>query len=126
MYGTLGIMLASTLVLIFAGSMTNTVFIGICVCIYFGMYAAYSLAFSMFDECGIPKHMSGTAIGLICTIGYMPEFFCPLLAGKVLDVYGNSGYHILFVFLAAMMVIGLVILTIYKRYIKKMHAKGAL
>ena len=126
MYGTLGITLASTLVLIFAGSMTSKVFIGICVCIYFGMYAAYSLAFSMFDECGIPKHMSGTAIGLICTIGYMPEFICPLLAGKVLDSYGNAGYHILFVFLAAMMVIGLVILTVYKRYIKKMHAKGAL
>ena len=126
MYGTMGIMLVSTLVLIFARSMTNAVFIGICACIYFGMYGAYSLVFSMFDECGIPKYMSGTAIGLICTIGYMPEFFCPLLAGKVLDVYGNSGYHILFVFLAAMMVIGLVILTVYKSYIKKMHAKGAL
>ena len=126
MYGTMGIMLASTLVLIFAKSMTNAVFIGICACIYFGMYGAYSLVFSMFDECGIPKYMSGTAIGLICTIGYMPEFICPLLAGKVLDSYGNAGYHILFVFLAVMMVIGLVILTVYKRYIKKMHAKGAL
>ena len=120
MYGTMGIMLASTLVLIFARSMTNAVFIGICACIYFGMYGAYSLVFSMFDECGIPKYMSGTAIGLICTIGYMPEFFCPLLAGKVLDVYGNSGYHILFVFLAVMMVIGLILLTFYKRLVKKM------
>ena len=120
MYGTMGIMLASTLVLIFARSMTNAVFIGICACIYFGMYGAYSLVFSMFDECGIPKYMSGTAIGLISTIGYMPEFFCPLLAGKVLDTYGNAGYHILFVFLAVMMVIGLVLLTFYKRLVKKM------
>ena len=120
MYGTMGIMLVSTLVLIFARSMTNAVFIGICACIYFGMYGAYSLVFSMFDECGIPKYMSGTAIGLICTIGYMPEFFCPLLAGKVLDTYGNAGYHILFVFLAVMMVIGLVLLTFYKRLVKKM------
>ena len=120
MYGTLGIMLVSTLVLIFARSMTNAVFIGICACIYFGMYGAYSLVFSMFDECGIPKYMSGTAIGLICTIGYMPEFFCPLLAGKVLDTYGNAGYHILFVFLAVMMVIGLILLTFYKRLVKKM------
>ena len=120
MYGTLGIMLASTLVLIFARSMTNAVFIGICACIYFGMYGAYSLVFSMFDECGIPKYMSGTAIGLICTIGYMPEFFCPLLAGKVLDTYGNAGYHILFIFLAVMMVIGLILLTFYKRLVKKM------
>ena len=120
MYGTMGIMLVSTLVLIFARSMTNVVFIGICACIYFGMYGAYSLVFSMFDECGIPKYMSGTAIGLICTIGYMPEFFCPLLAGKVLDTYGNAGYHILFIFLAVMMVIGLILLTFYKRLVKKM------
>ena len=120
MYGTMGIMLASTLVLIFARSMTNAVFIGICACIYFGMYGAYSLVFSMFDECGIPKYMSGTAIGLICTIGYMPEFFCPLLAGKVLDTYGNAGYHILFIFLAVMMVIGLILLTFYKRLVKRM------
>lgn len=123
MYGTMGIMLVSTLVLIFARSMTNAVFIGICACIYFGMYGAYSLVFSMFDECGIPKYMSGTAIGLICTIGYMPEFFCPLLAGKVLDTYGNAGYHILFIFLAVMMVIGLILLTFYKRLVKKMNAK---
>lgn len=123
MYGTMGIMLASTLVLIFARSMTNAVFIGICACIYFGMYGAYSLVFSMFDECGIPKYMSGTAIGLICTIGYMPEFFCPLLAGKVLDTYGNAGYHILFIFLAVMMVIGIILLTFYKRLVKKMNAK---
>lgn len=121
MYGTMGIMLASTLVLIFARSMSNAVFIGICACIYFGMYGAYSLVFSMFDECGIPKYMSGTAIGLICTIGYMPEFFCPLLAGKVLDTYGNAGYHILFIFLAVMMVIGLILLTFYKRLVKKMQ-----
>ena len=120
MYGTMGIMLVSTLVLIFARSMTNAVFIGICACIYFGMYGAYSLGFSMFDECGIPKYMSGTAIGLICTIGYMPEFFCPLLAGKVLDTYGNAGYHILFIFLAVMMVIGIILLTFYKRLVKKM------
>ena len=121
MYGTMGIMLASTLVLIFAKSMANAVFIGICACIYFGMYGAYSLVFSMFDECGIPKYISGTAIGLICTIGYMPEFFCPLLAGKVLDSYGNAGYHILFIFLATMMVIGLILLTFYKRLVKKMQ-----
>lgn len=123
MYGTMGIMLVSTLVLIFARSMANAVFIGICACIYFGMYGAYSLVFSMFDECGIPKYMSGTAIGLICTIGYMPEFFCPLLAGKVLDTYGNAGYHILFIFLAVMMVIGLILLTFYKRLVKKMKAQ---
>lgn len=46
--------------------------------------------------------------------------FCPLLVGKVLDTYGNAGYHILFIFLAVMMVIGLILLTFYKRLVKKM------
>lgn len=46
--------------------------------------------------------------------------FCPLLAGKVLDTYGNAGYHILFIFLAVMMVIGIILLTFYKRLVKKM------
>lgn len=46
--------------------------------------------------------------------------FCPLLAGKVLDIYGNAGYHILFIFLAVMMVIGLILLTFYKHLVKKM------
>lgn len=43
-----------------------------------------------------------------------------ILAGKVLDTYGNAGYHILFIFLAVMMVIGLILLTFYKRLVKKM------
>lgn len=46
--------------------------------------------------------------------------FFPLLVGKVLDIYGNAGYHILFIFLAVMMVIGLILLTFYKRLVKKM------
>lgn len=72
------------------------------------------------DKIGRANVMYGTAIGLICTIGYIPEFFFPLLAGKVLDTYGNAGYHILFIFLAVMMVIGLILLTFYKRLVKKM------
>lgn len=124
MYGTMGIMLLATLYLTFAGKMSSTVFIVVCIFIYFGMYAAYSLVYSMFGESGIPKRTSGTAIGLICTVGYLPEVFCPVLAGKLLDAYGNSGYRMLFIFLAVMMVLGLIMLTVYKKYIKSQKAKG--
>lgn len=113
-------MLAATLYLSFAHKISSTVFIGVCVLIYFGMYAGYSIVFSMCDESGIPKEVSGTAIGLICTIGYLPEVLCSLIAGKILDAYGNAGYKMIFIILSVMMALGIVMLVIYKKYIKKM------
>ena len=124
MYVTFGLMFSMTMVLILANKLTPTAFIIVCAVIYFGMYAAYSLVYSMLEESGVDSSVSGTAIGLICTIGYLPEVFCPFMAGKMLDKYGKSGYTMIFIFLATMMVIGAITLTIYKRYIKKLNAAG--
>lgn len=124
MYITFALMFLSTLYLTFVNSMSSKMFIVVCIIIYFGMYAAYSMTFSMLEESGVPSQVGGTAIGLICTIGYLPEVFCPLMAGKLLDKYGNAGYHKLFIFLAVMMVIGAVMLTVYRRYIKKKKESG--
>lgn len=117
MYVTFGMMLFVTLVLIFFKGMSSTTFIIVSIICYFGMYAAYSLVFSMLEESGVPAKIGGTAIGLICTIGYLPEVICPFMAGKLLDAYGNDGYHKIFLYLAVMMVIGIVMLTVYKKYI---------
>lgn len=124
LYITFVLMFLSTLYLTFAKSMSSKMFIVVCIIIYFGMYAAYSMTFSMLEESGVPSQVGGTAIGLICTIGYLPEVFCPLMAGKFLDKYGNAGYHKLFIFLAVMMVLGAGVLTIYREYIKKKKASG--
>ncbi|MBQ6582834.1 MAG: MFS transporter [Mogibacterium sp.] len=117
MYGTFGMMLIATLVLILSGGLSSTSFIIVSVVCYFGMYAAYSMVFSMLEESGVPAKIGGTAIGLICTIGYLPEIICPLLAGKFLDAYGDDGYRRVFIYLAIMMAIGIIMLTLYKRYV---------
>lgn len=119
MYITFGLMFLMTVILILAKKLQPTAFIIICAVIYFGMYAAYSMVYSMLEESGVDVAVGGTAIGLICTIGYLPEVFCPLMAGSLLDRYGNAGYTKIFIFLSIMMLIGAAMLTIYKRYIKK-------
>ncbi|MBQ6621594.1 MAG: MFS transporter [Mogibacterium sp.] len=125
MYGTFGIMLVATLVLIFSGGLSSTSFVIVSIVCYFGMYAGYSLVFSMLEEGGVPAKIGGTAIGLICTIGYLPEIVCPLLAGKFLDAYGDDGYRRVFIYLAVMLALGIVMLTVYKRYIASHKAQAA-
>jgi len=36
-------------------------------------------------EAGVPMHLSGTAVGLIATIGYSGDTFLPIVSGKLLD-----------------------------------------
>lgn len=124
MYGTFGMMLVATLILTLSKGLGSTSFIIVSIVTYFGMYAAYSMVFSMLEESGVPAKIGGTAIGLICTIGYLPEVICPLIAGKWLDKFGDDGYRRVFIYLSVMMVIGIVMLTVYKKYVKN-HAPAA-
>ncbi|MBQ6622031.1 MAG: MFS transporter [Mogibacterium sp.] len=117
MYVTFGLMLAMTLILLFANGLPSAGFIAVLIVIYFGMYAAYSMVFSMLEESGVPEKVGGTAIGLICTVGYLPEVICPLMAGNFLDKYGDAGYTRVFIYLVIMMILGIIMLTVYRRYI---------
>ena len=124
MYCTFGMMLAGTLALILSGGLSSTSFIIVSIICYFGMYAPYSMVYSMFEESGVPDKIGGTAIGLICTVGYLPEVICPFMAGKLLDKYGDAGYNRVFVYLAVMMVMGIIMLTVYKKYVRT-HVQAA-
>lgn len=92
-----------------------------CILVYLAMYSNYGVYFSMQAEGGIPIEVSGIAIGVIATVGYLPEVICPYLAGKTLDAYeGITGYYYYFAGMIAMAVIGCVTCLIwYRRYGKK-------
>lgn len=85
------------------------------------MYGGYTLVFSMMDEGGIPIGVAGTAIGLVCTIGYLPEVVVPFCTGQLLDRFGEGGYRYLFIAMTIVMVIGIVMLTIWDRHVKKVQ-----
>lgn len=92
--------------------------------IYFFFNVNYALTWAMMEEGEVPMRLSGTAAGVIATIGYLPEIFISLLAGNLLDKYpGVTGYRYFFIFLIAMMGLGVVSVLIWRNHLKK--TKGA-
>ena len=112
------IMAAGTFAIALFPAMSVPVFVILCAIIYVGMYCNYGIVFSLMDDGGIPMEVSGTAIGLISTIGYLPEVFCPFLAGVVLDTYSEAGYKHYFLAMGVIMLIGIVGIMIWNRSVK--------
>lgn len=125
MYVTFSMMALGTLLMVVMGNMSSTLFIVLCIMIYAGMYGGYIMVFSMMDEGGVPIRVAGTAIGLVCTLGYLPEVIVPFCSGKILDTFGESGYRYLFIAIVAIMIVGILMLTVWDRYVKKLRAQNA-
>jgi sugar phosphate permease len=59
------------------------------------------------DEVGIPEKTSGTAFGIACLVGYAPGMFAFIVYGAILDANpGAGGYHMVFILLAALALVG--------------------
>ena len=59
------------------------------------------------EEAGIPEETSGTAFGIACLVGYAPGMFAFIGYGAILDANpGAGGYHIVFIVLAALALVG--------------------
>jgi len=119
------LMMVATFMMALMSNITVPVFITLCVIIYFAMYFNYSLVFSMMEEGGVPARVAGTAIGLVCTLGYLPEVVCPTLAGHILDTYSELGYKYYFLGVGVVMVVGICALVIWNRYLKNLGNKVA-
>ena len=74
----------------------------------------------MMEEGAIPDKYSGTAAGVISTIGYLPDIFISLMAGKILDKYpGVLGYRYFFGYLIFILILGAVFVGVWRNYLKK-------
>ncbi|RQS09922.1 MFS transporter [Burkholderia sp. Bp9002] len=70
-------------------------------------YAVRGLYWSLLDDCKVPPHCAGLAIGLISVIGYSPDVFVPLINGYVTQAYpGAHGYQLYFGYIAAIALCG--------------------
>lgn len=82
----------------------------------------YAMAWTMMSEGAVPVEYSGTAAGLICMAGAIPETFVSILAGNIIDKHpGAEGFHYFFYFLTAVIAAGFVLILIWRKYLK--HAK---
>jgi len=118
------LMAVATFVMALMSNISIPVFVGLCIVIYFAMYFNYSLVFSMMEEGGVPARVAGTAIGLVCTLGYLPEVICPTLAGHILDTYSELGYKYYFLGVGVVLVIGIIALMGWNRFLKNQALKA--
>lgn len=88
----------------------------VCVVIYFAMYSNFGIYMSLLSEGGVPLEISGVAIGIVSTLGYLPEVISPMLAGRTLDaVEGVAGYHQYFYYMIGCALIGSIVCIIWSR-----------
>lgn len=75
----------------------------------------YGVVFSVMSEAGIPRMLTGTAIGIASIIGYVPDSLYSLIFGGFLDKFGGHGYTYIFIFLIVSCVIGASFAVIVRR-----------
>ncbi|MFK7830611.1 MAG: nitrate/nitrite transporter [Congregibacter sp.] len=71
------------------------------------VFALRGIYFALMEESGVPLLVTGTAVGLVSTIGFTADIFAYPLVGWFLDHYGAAtGYHYYFTVLACAAVFG--------------------
>ena len=122
--GQIGLAIALVIILAVPSSMGVLPILVACLMIFFCMYMCVTMHFAIMDEEYFPPECVGTAIGLICAIGYLPEATSPFVAGVILDHFpGAAGYRLFFVYLFAVTVFGLVLTVIWLRRTKARRAE---
>ncbi|CAM3966148.1 MULTISPECIES: MFS transporter [Pseudomonas] len=98
--------------------------------IYAGMAATLSFAFIVFSmrgvfwapmgEVGIAPHITGSAFGIGCLIGYAPGMFAYVGYGAILDHFpGQQGYNYVFIAMMLLALIGFAIASRLQRLVRK-------
>lgn len=79
----------------------------------------YGLIASLIPEVKIKKALTGTAVGIVSTVGYLPDAFYSVMFGSWLDRHGTAGYNYIFGFLAASGVVAALLCIAMYRHIQK-------
>lgn len=94
--------------------------------IYIAMYALQANHFALLEEGKIDKRATGMAVGVVSTLGYLPEVIGSQVALMILTRFGveNGGtlsgsYHVLFAFLICLFVVGLLLTIIWSKVVMK-------
>jgi predicted MFS family arabinose efflux permease len=82
-----------------------------------GLFALRGIYFALLEESRVPRHMTGTAVGVVSFIGYTPEILMPLLGGFLIDHWagGVTGYNVLFAVLGMMSALGITATVMLRR-----------
>ena len=95
------------------------------------LYSIKALYFATIDEVMVPKHLAGTASGVISLCTYAPEIFLYTLSGSMVDKYVGTatplkGYMNCFIAMSVLSAIGFVSAIVLLRMNKKARLAAGL
>lgn len=75
----------------------------------FAVYALRGLYFALLEQTHVPGAVTGTAIGVISLVGFTPDIFYNMIAGRLLDAGpGIAGHQHTFLLLSGLATVGLI------------------
>ena len=83
----------------------------------------YGVIWSGLRECKFKAAYFGTVIGIGSILGYTPDFFYFTIFGKWMDTYGNAAYKMIFGFLMATAVLGMILAIVMRVLISRNKVK---
>ena len=85
-----------------------------------GLFALRAIYFALFQEARVPMAVTGSAVGLVCLLGFTPDVFMPALIGYLMDrTPGAAGHPHVFGLLAVFATVGLLATLFFQRVTRK-------
>ena len=115
MYSFLALLI-SYLFLANTDQLTLSIIYGNIIVSFMFAYGLRGVYFAMLEEAKTPAYLTGTTVGLVSVLGYTPEIFFYPIAGRILDASpGIEGHMNYYMFLAGLMVVGLIVIASFMR-----------
>ena len=90
----------------------------------FMVHIARGAMFAVPSEVKIPRRYAASTAGVVCAIGFCPDLFQAAMYGHWLDTCGNAGSTRIFIYIIAIMVVGVINGVATVVYKKKYVAAG--
>jgi nitrate/nitrite transporter NarK len=72
------------------------------------IYTFYPIMFSVIEEIGFVRAITGTVVGVVTAVGYSPDLFYSPIYGHLLDTYGGQGFTYIFMTMIGNCIMGAV------------------
>ena len=83
---------------------------------FFAVYALRGIYFSLIEEAGLDRRITGSAVGLISVLGFTPDVFFAAVTGRILDANpGAIGFQHYFLLIALICIAGMMFTLLLSR-----------
>ncbi len=84
-----------------------SVLIGLVLTVGILTYGVRGVFWSILESCDVEDRIKGLALGMLSFLGFAPDFYQPLISGRLLEVFpGRAGYDVYYLGVAGMGILG--------------------